>query len=72
MADLDNVKFSFVENKKQMSNFTLDAGVKRAFKLEVIKNGDIMSKVIETLMASYVVKSKQLHAEAEAKTSKDK
>ena len=33
-------------------------------------HGDIMSKVIETLMASYVVKSQQLHAEAEAKTKK--
>ena len=62
---IDNVKFSFIrDDVKKMSNFTIDSGIKRAFKLEVIKNGDVMSSVIETLMESYITKSRELHAKA--------
>jgi len=57
---MENVKFEFVENKKSNSNFTIDEGVKKAFKLEVVKNNDVMSSVLETLMTSYVIKSREL------------
>lgn len=59
--EMENVKFEFVENKKRTSNFNIDQGVKREFKLEVIRNCDIMSSVLETLMISYIVKSRELH-----------
>jgi hypothetical protein len=57
----ENIEYKFVENKKKTSNFMIDQGVKREFKIEVARNGDVMSSVLETLMISYIVKSRELH-----------
>ena len=58
---MDNLKFEFEKGEDKTSNFIIDSVIKREFKLEVIKNGDVMSSVVETLMKSYIIKSREMH-----------
>lgn len=48
-------------DKKTSSNFSLDTGLKMQFKIEVTRNKAVMSEVLETLMESYIIESRNMH-----------
>lgn len=59
----DNLKAEMVEVKKRNSNYMINPVLRREFKMEVARNDTSMSTVLESLMLSYIVKSRQMHGE---------
>lgn len=54
------------------ATFNIDKALKRNFKIECLRNNQTMSEVLNTLLQSYIIKSREMHAELLAKKTKSK
>ena len=61
-----NLKYNIILSEDSTpTNFHLDTGLKLAFKIECARNKTPMSKVVHTLIESYIIQSKKMHDKAD-------
>lgn len=60
---LSDFEARMVSADRKTSNFMIDPKLKAEFKIECIRNQTAMSDAIQSLLLSYIIKSKELHGE---------